>query len=350
MDKEKYILLTIDVEDWFQVENFKPWVPFETWDQRELRVEQNTHRLLNLFDSIELKAPQLNRFHIQRGRHSSKLKEANDSTDSINPTTPLEAKSEKKEGISIQSPENSYQLSAMSYEKSHPKATFFILGWIAERLPNLVREIHTRGHEIASHGYNHNLCNQQSHSDLKRELTESKKLLEDISGAPAIGFRASNFSVNNDVLKIVEDCGYLYDSSYNSFGIHGRYGHITLNGSGRKGIAHKIAENFYELPISNLQLVGQTFPWGGGGYFRLIPYCFFKQGIQSILKKDGAYMFYMHPWEIDADQPRVESASTGFKLRHYVNLRNTQSKLKKLIESFSYCRLITCKHYLSVTI
>jgi polysaccharide deacetylase family protein (PEP-CTERM system associated) len=338
MNSNKTILLTIDVEDWFQVENFRPWIPFETWDQCELRVERNVHRLLNLFDSAELKAPRLNRFHIQQGRHSSKLKADNQI-------------------------EKNYELSAMSYElgyDSRPKATFFVLGWLAERLPNLVREIHSRGHEVASHGYNHNLANQQSHADLKQELTESKKMLEGITGSRVSGFRAPNFSINNDILKIIEDCGYIYDSSYNSFGLHGRYGQISLNGHSIQGIAHKITENFFELPISNIHFKFPlsfepsalrtskciVLPWGGGAYFRLMPLPVFTIGLKNILKKENAYLFYLHPWEFDSEQPRVDNASHLSKLKHYTNIRQTDKKLKKLIKKLSHYQFITCSQYL----
>ncbi len=185
------ILLTIDVEDWFQVENFKTWIPFSSWPTRELRVEKNTHRLLDLFDTIKL------------------------------------------------------QPSATSYEpgcSGNPKATFFILGWIAERLPNLVREIHARGHEVASHGYYHNRCDEQSFDELKKDMNDSKKFLEDMIGSPVFGYRAPSFSINNEVLKIIEDCGYLYDSSYNSFSMHSRYGHVDFSGNEKKGIAIQIAD------------------------------------------------------------------------------------------------------------
>ncbi len=286
----KSILITIDVEDWFQVENFKPWIPFSSWDSYELRVEKNTHHLLDLFDSINLGGPQ------------------------------------------------------------KVAATFFVLGWIAERLPHLVREIHDRGHEVASHGYNHNLCNLESKKDLKKDLIESKKLLEDIIGAPVFGYRAPSFSINNDTLRIIEESGYLYDSSYNSFEKHGRYGKILLNGYGKNGVALKISDNFVELPISNLKfkIQNSTLPWGGGGYFRLIPFPIFKKGVSTILEKQGGYAFYLHPWEIDPQQPKVDQANPFYKFRHYTNLSKTLFKLRKLIQEFSYCRFITCRQYLSL--
>jgi hypothetical protein len=172
--------------------------------------------------------------------------------------------------------------------------------------------------------------------------------LEDLSGSPVCGYRAPSFAINDDILKIIEDAGYLYDSSYNSFGMHGRYGKISLNGTRKQGIAHKISDNFYELPISNLNLGDQILPWGGGAYFRLVPLPLFKLGVDKILKKEEAYLFYLHPWEIDPEQPLVRSVSASFKFRHYRNLGKTKTRLKHLIENFGQCRLVTCNEYLNM--
>jgi len=274
------ILITVDVEDWFQVENFKLWIPFSSWQHLELRVEKNTHKLLDLLD--------------------------------------------------------------------FRRATFFILGWIAERCPGLVREIHARGHEVASHGYKHTMCNQESPDILKKDLTDSKKRLEDIIGSAVKGYRAPSFSISENVLKIIEESGYQYDSSFNSFAMHGRYGKVDLSSNPQKGVAVKISELFYEIPVSNLNLGKHVFPMGGGGYFRLIPFSLFKKGIQKILKQDGTYVFYMHPWEIDPDQPRVKEASASYKFRHYSNLKKTESKLSALFETFGYARFMTCRQYLNL--
>lgn len=275
---DNFVLITVDVEDWFQVENFKSYIPFSSWSSYPLRVEKSTYDLLDLLD--------------------------------------------------------------------FRRATFFILGWIAERLPHLVRDIHARGHEIASHGYNHNLCNRESYEELGKDLADSKKRLEDIIGSPVIGYRAPSFSVDNDVLKIIEDCGYLYDSSFNSFAMHGRYGKVDLSQTGKKGIAVKISDRFYELPVSNVKIGNRIFPLGGGGYFRMIPFPLFKLGIRQILKQDEAYLFYMHPWEIDPNQPRVKQASPSYRFRHYVNLKKTHSKLSALFETFRQARFISCREYL----
>jgi len=323
------ILITIDVEDWFQVENFKQYIPFSTWSSYEFRVEKNTHRLLDFFDSC---TPQ--------------------------PTT--------------RNMEPGHELSAISYEESSKKnikATFFILGWLAERLPHLVLEIQDRGHEVASHGFDHNLCNKEPKDRLKQDLHDSKKLLEDIISAPVFGYRAPSFSISDDILKVIEECGYLYDSSFNSFAMHGRYGRILIDSYAKKGISYQVSNNFYELPVSNLDLQNPlsyelsalsserniwknlfsksfTLPWGGGAYFRIIPFLIFKRGVESILKKEDAYLFYMHPWEIDPDQPRVGEASSSSKFKHYINLDKTFSKLTRFIEYFGQCRFVSCRQYL----
>jgi polysaccharide deacetylase family protein (PEP-CTERM system associated) len=270
------------------------------------------------------------------------------------------------------------------------RATFFVLGWIAERLPHLVREIHARGHEVASHGYYHNLCNQQSPDALKKDLTDSKKLLEDIVSAPISGYRAPSFSIDKDILKIIKDCGYLYDSSYNSFSMHGRYGRLNLSQNARKGIALQIPAGhksppsthyqqpassneqratinqhpvtsieyqssifnlqssiLFELPISNLKLGNHIIPWGGGAYFRLIPSSILFTGVKAILRKHNAYLLYLHPWELDPQQPKVKDAGTFHRVRHYTNLDKTHSKLFRLVQSFEHCNFVTCSQYLS---
>ncbi len=278
----KSILLTFDVEDWFQVENFKGYIPFSSWPSFDLRVETNTHTILDLLDSFDFR----------------------------------------------------------------PKATFFILGWIAKRVTDLVRQIHNRGHEVASHGISHYLCTHQSLGELSEDLSASKKLLEDLTGEGVYGYRAPSFAVNDKILELIQRAGYLYDSSYNSFAMHGRYGRLDLSQAEKQGAAFELFPDFFELPVSNLSLGTRIFPLGGGGYFRLIPFQLFKQGMKSVLNKDDAFVFYSHPWEFDPDQPRVKQASTGFKFRHYTNLGRTRKKLYSLIDTFSRCEFLTCKNYI----
>jgi polysaccharide deacetylase family protein (PEP-CTERM system associated) len=277
------ILLTIDVEDWFQVENLRPWFPHSKWHSLPSRVEYNTLRLLDLLDSFAHEV----------------------------------------------------------------KATFFILGQVAEKFPRLVLRIKDRGHEIASHGYNHLLNNQMEFEALQQDLHKSKVLLEDISGQPVLGYRAPCFSISDDILKAIQDAGYKYDSSYNSFERHGRYGTITINGQARRGIALHVMEGFFELPISNLDVWGQTLPWGGGGYFRIIPLKLFRAGVRRLLKREKAYILYLHPWEIDPDQPRLKEVKGWPALRHYINIDKTYDRLSKLIANFQDCEFLTCSQYLT---
>ena len=272
------ILITIDVEDWFQVENFKVWISPESWPFMQLRVERNTHRLLGLLEGI--------------------------------------------------------------------KSTFFILGWIADRLPRLVREIADRGHEIASHGYGHQLCPDMTPAELKEDLIRSKKLLEDISGTEVVGYRAPSFSISNRVLQILERCGYRYDSSFNSFQANPRYGKLDISRYHQNGRGIKIAPHFHELPLSNLALMNRILPWSGGGYFRLLPYSVFRQGVRSILANQGFYIFYLHPWEIDHRQPRVTAVDPLSRFRHYYNLKSTSKKLSKFLSDHGDYHFSTCRDFL----
>lgn len=282
------ILLTIDVEDWFQVENFKDQIPFSKWSSYEFRAEQNVSILLDMLDGAS------ERF--MGGK-------------------PI-------------------------------KATFFVLGWIAERSPGLVKKIVHRGHEVASHGYGHDLCNHMIPRDLDQDLILSRSILEDAIGQRVSGYRAPSFSINDPILDRIEAAGYRYDSSYNSFSLHGRYGRMDASKGRRAGIAIRRPSGFFELPVSNLTIGGQVLPWGGGAYFRLIPFPLFRQGIQRIISRQGAYLFYLHPWEIDPGQPRVKGASLFRKFRHYTCLGRTGKKLAAMARAFSDCAWVSCRDYL----
>jgi len=281
--ENKTILLTFDVEDWFQVENFKEHISYSSWASRELRVEKNTIELLNLLAD----AP------------------------------------------------------------TQVKGTFFVLGWIAERCPGLIREIHQRGHEVASHGVNHHLCYNLTPEELRRDLVKSKSILEDILGSDIFGYRAPSFSITDDALNIVREAGYLYDSSYNSYEGHGRYGALNSLGKEKHDLpVYSVASSFYEIPVSNLVIGTKVIPWGGGGYFRLLPSHIYRAGVKYILKKSGCYTFYLHPWEIDPDQPRVTEARSAFRFRHYVNLSTTKNKLKKFIAQNAEHSFLTCRDFI----
>ncbi len=298
MFQHKTILLTFDVEDWFQVENLRPWKPFSTWDSLESRVERNTHHILDLLDSIQLK-------HGEVG--------------------------------TIDAP------------WSQPKATFFVLGWIANRFPNLLREIDARGHEVASHGFEHQLCYTQSEAELENDLISSKKLIEDLIGQPVWGYRAPSFSISDGVMKIIRSCGYQYDSSFNSFDKHGRYGHINTSQLDCQGSIFRLDDGLFEIPLSNLFILRTVLPWAGGGYFRFIPFCIFKRGVEKILQKNDLYVFYAHPWEFDPHQPVVEQVSMISKFKHYVNLAKTSARFKAFLDRFSSYRFLTCHSYLQET-
>jgi peptidoglycan-N-acetylglucosamine deacetylase len=346
-----HFLITVDVEDWFQVENLRPWNPVAAWDRRERRVEANVNRLLDLFDEVRLEA------------RSSKL----EAKDGPPPCTWNRAAPLLKDPENPVGPPFAPAPFTVSRGPSSPvRCTFFVLGWIAGRLPHLVREIAGRGHEVASHGSGHRMCAPLSDTELREDLAGSKRLLEDITGAEVAGFRAPNFSVDDRVLALIRECGYRYDSSYNSFALHGRYGRISLNGD-RMGIAHRVADDFFELPVSNISVelsslkpqassrakrtgaAGFVLPWSGGAYFRLLPLAVFQRGVRAILNRDGAYLFYMHPWEIDPGQPRVRQASTAARIKHYTNLTETERKLRKMIERFGDCCFTTCRGYLNNT-
>ena len=301
---QKNFLLTIDVEDWFQVENLRSWNPPHTWEKRELRVEQNIFRILDLFDEMSLQS---------RG----------------NGTTKSRLKAYSKED-----------------ESGDLKATFFILGWIAERLPHLVREIQNRGHEVASHGYNHELCTSMTPEELHGDLVRSRSLLEDISGKQVRGYRAPNFSINVNVFHILEKSGYTYDSSFNSFALNGRYGRVDLSQKKTRGIAFEITTNLSELPVSNPNFLGKVFPFSGGGYFRLMPLRFFMFGVKKILEQENAYVFYLHPWEIDPEQPYVKVKPRSSRFKHYVNLHKTEDKMIKFLQMFRSCTFLTCSEYI----
>jgi polysaccharide deacetylase family protein (PEP-CTERM system associated) len=310
-DRSKYFLITIDVEDWFHVENFKSLIPFDTWGQQESRIERNIHRLLDLFDSLGSPSEKRSKTGASKSIH------ANNQLDATNATNTITV-----------------------------RATFFVLCWIAEHFPHLVREIAARGHEVASHGCYHELPQNMLPHLLRAELSDSRKRLEDTIGMPVLGFRAPSFSINDEILEAVAESGYLYDSSYNSFSLHGRYGKISLNGQPQIGIAHRVFGNLYELPISNLKLRGKILPLGGGAYFRLMFFSFFRLGVKQILRGNNAYLFYIHPWEIDPGQPRMEKASWNHKIRHYTKLSKTYDRLVRIISAFKYCRFITCSQYL----
>lgn len=218
---------------------------------------------------------------------------------------------------------------------SGAKATFFILGWVAERQPALVKYLVDAGHEVASHGYGHELVTTQSPVVFREDVRKAKSILEDLSGRRVVGYRAPSFSITEGTkwaLPILVEEGYLYDSSiYHKF-------RERCGGSQAAGRCYKIetpAGSLWEVPPSTMKTYGVHIPVAGGGYFRLIPYPVLKLFLRRI-EKDGAQLvMYLHPWEIDPQQPRMQGPLLS-KIRHYMNLKKTEQRLRLLLEDFSF--------------
>jgi len=216
------------------------------------------------------------------------------------------------------------------------KATFFVLGWIAEKVPGLVKDIHSAGHEIASHGFAHELIYRQTLKQFKEDVHRSKEILEDLTGTPVIGYRAPSFSITDEAIDVLLAEGFKYDSSFFPSVFHDRYGKLfTVKVERYTGIAEP-RPGFYEVLIPTLFLLGKKLPWGGGGYFRVIPYGIFRLGIKRLLAEVGSYLFYLHPWEIDPYQPRIKDIRISFRFRHYAGLKGTLFKLERLVRDFPF--------------
>ncbi len=225
-------------------------------------------------------------------------------------------------------------------ETAGTRATFFILGWVAERYPGLVREIDARGHEVASHGYRHRLIYQLSPETFRDYVRRAKQVLEDLTGKAVLGYRAASFSVVPGTLwalDVIKEAGFSYDSSM--FPIrHDIYG---VNGFPRHPFVH--ANGLIEIPASTVTLLRQNIPLAGGGYFRLYPYWLTKQGIRSLNRMGQPAVVYLHPWELDPDCPRIKEADWRTRFRQYVNLGKTKQRCDRLLADFAFS---TVKEYL----
>jgi polysaccharide deacetylase family protein (PEP-CTERM system associated) len=262
-------VLSVDVEDWFHVENLRAAVPRETWGSLQLRVERNVDRMLELM-----------------------------------------------------------------HEAGDARATFFVLGWVAERCPGIVRRIAGAGHEVASHGYGHELLPALSPAALREDVERSKALLEELASAPVRGYRAPSFSITDWALPVLQEAGFLYDSSVFATVAHGRYGRVS--GVGAHDPVVELSTGFFEVGISCVTVGRLALPWGGGGYFRLLPYPVFRQGVAHIRRRRRPYVFYIHPWEIDPGQPHVNGIPLSYRFRHYVGLARCESRLKALLAEFRW--------------
>jgi polysaccharide deacetylase family protein (PEP-CTERM system associated) len=260
--------MSVDLEDWFCAYNMSSVVPRSVWATTELRVVQNTERLLAMFD--------------RRGM----------------------------------------------------KATFFVLGWIADRVPELVREIERRGHEIAAHGYEHLLVTQISRRVFEDDLVKSLKALERCGVRNSIlGFRAPSFTIverTRWALEVLAAHGIRYDSSVFPVSFHPDYGVPDSPLA-----PYQITPDIVEFPMGVVRVLGRNLPFSGGGYLRLVPYSYTRACLRRANREGRPVVFYIHPWEIDAGQPRMP-ISLPKRLRHYTGLKTTEAKMDRLLTDFRF--------------
>ena len=219
-------------------------------------------------------------------------------------------------------------------EASKVRATFFVLGWVAERTPNLVRSIAEAGHEVACHGHAHQLVYSLQPNEFRADVSRAKHYLEDLLGMPVRGYRAPWFSITNWAVPILQEVGFDYDSSFMPTMAHDRYG--KLSGVDSDSPIALLSPGFHEVCISCLRIGKRGIPWGGGGYFRLVPYPLWIRGVRAILRVGRPYVFYIHPWDIDADQPRVSGTTAIHAFRHRVNLARCEQRFTALAGAFSW--------------
>lgn len=263
--------LTIDVEDYFQVSAFAPYIDRAGWDARECRVERNVDRILALL-----------------AEHGA-------------------------------------------------TATFFVLGWVAERYPQLVRRIAAQGHEVASHGYGHERASDLAPPDFDADVRRAKGVLEDLSGTAVAGYRAPSFSIgpgNWWAFDALAASGHRYSSSIYPI----RHDHYGMPDAPR--FAHPVADGLIEIPITTLRMLERNLPSSGGGYFRLLPYAVSRWMLRRVNTVDRQpAVFYFHPWEIDPGQPRIDGIDAKTRFRHYLNLERTEGRLRSLLRDFEWGRM-----------
>lgn len=263
--------LTIDVEDYFQVSAFAPYIARADWDRHECRVERNVDRILTLLDEHDA------------------------------------------------------------------KATFFVLGWVAERYPQLVRRIVGGGHEVASHGYGHERASDLDAAAFDADVRRAKGVLEDLTGREVAGYRAPSFSIGPDNLWAFDAlvrAGHRYSSSVYPI----RHDHYGMPDAPR--FAHEPVDGLIEVPMTTLRLLNRNLPSSGGGYFRLLPYALSRWMLGRVNSVDGeAAVFYFHPWEIDPGQPRIDGIDARTRFRHYLNLERMERRLRCLLRDFAWDRM-----------
>jgi polysaccharide deacetylase family protein (PEP-CTERM system associated) len=264
--------MTVDVEDYFQVQAFAHCIDRKDWDAFPRRVDLNTNRILDQFDAA---------------------------------------------GV---------------------KATFFTLGWVAERFPGLIHRIVADGHELASHGWDHTRVDSQDPETFRADIRRTKALLEDTGGVAVTGYRAATFSIgarNMWAFPILRQEGYVYSSSINPIS-HDLYG---MPDAPRVPFRPDV-DGVMEIPMTTVRLLGRNWPCSGGGYFRLLPTALYRAGLAWVNGREGQPgIFYFHPWEIDPDQPRIPNAGWKSRARHYTNLSRMAGDLDKLLRDFAWDRM-----------
>ena len=264
--------MTVDVEDWFQVQAFAGTIDRAAWDGLESRVEANTDRVLAQFS------------------------------------------------------------------EAGTKATFFTLGWVAERKPALIRRIVAGGHELASHGHGHERVAAIGEQAFRADIRRARTVLEQVSGQAVRGYRAPTFSIGAKTTpwahRVLAEEGYLYSSSI--FPIqHDLYGAAEAP----RGPHRPSPDGVVELPMTTLRAFGRNWPCSGGGWFRLLPYALFRAGLRRVNgAENNAGIFYFHPWEIDAGQPRV-AAPPRARFRHYTGIPTMAPRIDRLLRDFAWGRM-----------
>ncbi len=224
------------------------------------------------------------------------------------------------------------------FEAAGVRATFFTLGWVAERYPQTVRAIVSAGHELASHGYAHIRATDQDASEFRADVERTRKLLEDLSGQAVAGYRATSYSIvrsNLWALDVLAQAGYRYSSSIYPIN-HDLYG---IPDAPRFAFRFRHSD-LIEIPVTTCEVGSWRMPCGGGGYFRLLPYRLARWAIRRVNRIDRQpAIFYFHPWEIDPEQPRIIAAGLKSRFRHYLNLRRMRPRLERLLRDFQWDRI-----------
>jgi polysaccharide deacetylase family protein (PEP-CTERM system associated) len=264
--------MTVDVEDYFQVSAFEKQISRSNWASHSSRVEENTDRILALFDA-----------------HNT-------------------------------------------------KATFFTLGWLAERYPMMIHRIIEQGHEIASHGWDHQRATNQNRDQFREDVSRAKSVLEDISGHIIKGYRAPSYSIcekNLWALDVLADEGYLYSSSI----VPIKHDHYGMPDASRFAF-EAAGGRLLEIPVTTVPILSRNVNCGGGGWFRLFPYGFTRWALNQVNnEEEKPCNFYFHPWEIDPDQPKIDGITLKTRFRHYLNLSKMHGRLESLLEDFHWGRM-----------